>query len=87
MGVKVTARLLFPEPGQSTGAGKRLIALLLVLSLYLQSVAFVPLQARVKTAAPASNSPSPQASSRPLAYRSKTATLMVRVACSRRTCA
>jgi RHS repeat-associated protein len=53
MGVKVTARLLFREPGQSRGTGRRFIALLLVLSLYLQSVAFVPLQARVKTAAPA----------------------------------
>jgi RHS repeat-associated protein len=50
MGVKVTAHLPFHRSGQRTGAGKRFVALLLVLSLYLQSIAFVPFQAKGKTA-------------------------------------
>ncbi len=57
MGMKVTARLLFRGRSRRRATGTRLIALLLVLALYVQAIAFVPLPPRGASAAPESPRP------------------------------
>jgi RHS repeat-associated protein len=53
MGVKVTARLPLLRRGRRTFAGKRFVASLLLLALYVQAIAFVPFRATERTTAPA----------------------------------